>query len=123
MPRGQVNKSRELIKEVLEQEKYIGDTAELELAEIYLALDEQDLAAEQGLLAYKRAWADGLPFSWWSGLKRAEQVLTALGVELPEMLRSIRSKVEPVPYEDQIRSFIEELRVKKAAREENSAKD
>lgn len=86
-------------------------------AEVYLTLSEHDKAEEHAIAAYKSAWADGPPYVFWWSLERAKKVLAALNVEPPEMPPFDPNKVEPVPYEDEIRALIEELKAEKAAKE------
>ena len=107
---GRAIEARELISEVLEQEKILGDAMELEVAEVFLVLGETTKAAELALKGYQRAWADGLPFSWWEGLEKAKKVLAELGIDPPELPPFDPEKTPLVPYEDEVRTIIEETR-------------
>jgi hypothetical protein len=51
----------------------------------------------------KAAWADGPPYIRWYALERAKTTLAALDP----------AKVEKIPYEDEIRALVEELKAKK----------
>ena len=63
--------------------------------------------------ATKNSWADGPPFSYWWPLERSRRVLAELGetdeaaiqAEL-DLTPFDESKIESVPYEDEIRAFI-----------------
>jgi tetratricopeptide (TPR) repeat protein len=79
-------------------------------AEVYLALGDHQQAAQYATQAYKSAWADGPPFVWWWRLERARQVLEQVGAPIPDLPPFDESRIEKVPYEDEIYAFIEELR-------------
>ncbi|MBZ0283010.1 MAG: DUF4062 domain-containing protein [Anaerolineae bacterium] len=83
------------------------------VAKVYMLLDKHEIASHYALQAYKSAWADGLPYVWWWHLERAKKVLDALGQPYPDLPPFDPSKVEPIPYEAEIRAFIEELKAKK----------
>jgi tetratricopeptide (TPR) repeat protein len=84
-------------------------------AEVYLEVGDLDKAKDHALRAYEFAWADGPPhIDWWS-LERAKKVLARLGVPEPELPSFDPAKVEPIPFESEIRQVIEELKAKKAA--------
>lgn len=90
----------------------LGATA-LDTAEVHLELGNLDAAREPALRAYERAWAEGPPYVWWWQLQRARRVLEALGVAEPELPPFDPAKVEKIPYEDEIRRVIEELRAQR----------
>ena len=79
-----------------------------------------DKAREYGLKGYKLGWADGWPYVNWWILDRAKRVLAALG-ETDEtkiqaelgLMPFDESKVEKIPYEDEIRAVIADLEAKK----------
>lgn len=94
-------------------EEALGQTYKMEehdmyssLAEAYLTMDDKDLAKQYALEAYKWAWADGEPFSWWWGLKRSKAVLDALGEPYPDMPAYDESKIGKIAHEDEIRAYI-----------------
>ncbi len=87
-----------------------GNGPYLSAAEVYLTLNNREQAQKYALMAYEEAWADGLPYVWWWELERAKAVLDALGVAYPDLPPFDPAKVEPIPYEAEIRVFIEELR-------------
>jgi hypothetical protein len=89
---------------------------DLSAAEVYLLLGDHANAKESGLKAYEDAWADGEPdHAWWWYLKRARAVLKALNVPEPKLPLMNKSKDEKIPYEDEIRAFIEKLKAEKSA--------
>ncbi|MBN2305096.1 MAG: DUF4062 domain-containing protein [Anaerolineae bacterium] len=81
-------------------------------AEVFLALDERDIAAQHALDAYRLAWADGPPFAWWWSLERATRSLAALDLAPPDLPRYEPDSAAPLPHEDDIRARIEALRVR-----------
>lgn len=86
----------------------------IDAAEVWLGLGERDKARERALAAYKYGWADGPPYINWYMLKRAKKVLDTLGEPYPDLPPFDPSKVEPIPYETEIRAFIEELKREKS---------
>ncbi|MEE8301582.1 MAG: hypothetical protein V3S24_04005, partial [Candidatus Tectomicrobia bacterium] len=82
----------------------------VDIAETYLRLGDQDQARAYALEAYRHAWADGPPHVGWWELERTRTVLAELGEPEPVLPPFDPSRVEPVPYEDAIRDFIEEER-------------
>ena len=103
---GSYDEARRLIEEALASRDGIYDST----AEVYLALGEREKAAHYAIEAYKWAWADGPPHSWWWHLERAKKLLAELGIEPPAMPPFDPTNVEPIPYEDEIRAFIAELK-------------
>lgn len=97
---GRADEARRLVKE---SGRYI------DAAEVYLTLGDVEQARDYALAAYRWAWADGPPYVWWWSLERAKRVLAALDEPEPEMPPFDPDAVEPLPYEDEIRAFIEEL--------------
>jgi tetratricopeptide (TPR) repeat protein len=80
------------------------------VAETYMRLGDREQARAHALQAYRHAWADGPPHSWWWALKRTRAVLAELGESEPVLPRFDPSWMEPVPYEDEIRTFVAERR-------------
>lgn len=83
---------------------------DIDAAEVWLGLGEREKARERALEAYKDGWADGPPYIDWHYLERAKKVLDALGEPYPDLPPFDPSTVEPIPYEAEIRAFIEELK-------------
>ncbi|MBK8024384.1 MAG: DUF4062 domain-containing protein [Chloroflexi bacterium] len=90
---------------------------DLPRAETYLILlgDEGDRkkALEHAVKAHKRACGDGEPWVHRWELNRATAVFTALGEPAPPVPVYDESAREKIPYEDEIRAWIEELKTKK----------
>ena len=113
--------ARRVLEEALEEPNLeINAYLQCSAAEVYLALGEQTPAEEYALAAYKTAWADGPPYSRWWELQWAKKLLARLNVSEPNLPSFDPSKVEPIPYEKEIRAFIEKLKAKKKEREDNS---
>jgi tetratricopeptide (TPR) repeat protein len=85
-------------------------------AEVYLEVGDHDQAKQLALRAYEKAWADGPPHIWWWALERSKKVLAQLGVPEPELPPFDPAKVEPIPFEKEIRQVIEELKAEKAVK-------
>lgn len=112
---GNVSLARELIVEAVAQG---GLGVELAAAEVYLAMGNATEAMRHALPAYKEAWADGPPYALALELGRARAALKALGMPEPNLPPFDLAKVPPVPYEAEIRAFIEELRKEREQEEE-----
>jgi hypothetical protein len=67
-------------------------------------------AKRYALEAYKKAWADGPPYSFWWDLKRADSTLKELSVPKPPMPRFDPARMRSMPFENEIQKFIEELK-------------
>jgi hypothetical protein len=85
-------------------------------AEVYLESRDIKKAARHALNAYTEAWADGPPHSHYWELERSQQLLTRLGVAKPELPPFDPAKVEPIPYEAEIRAVIEGLKAENAGK-------
>lgn len=83
-------------------------------AEIYRLLGNSEKAKEYALRAYEAAWADGPPYIVWWDLKDSKALLDALGVPYPDLPPFDESKVVPLALEDELRAFIEELKLQQA---------
>ncbi len=77
------------------------------VAEAYLALGMKTEATEYADKAYRVAWADGAPFSWWRALERAKKVLDALGEPYPAMPPYDPGKIGKYPYQDEVEAILE----------------
>lgn len=104
---GKPDEARKLVEEGITR---------IDAAEVWLGLGEREKAQERGLAAYEYGWADGPPYIYWETLERAKKVLDALGVPYPDLPPYDPSKQEPIPYEAEIRAFIEELKSKRRTR-------
>ena len=94
------------------------DTKDWCLADAWLALGEREKAREHGLLGYEWAWADGPPHVNWRPLQRMKKLLDELGVEHPDLPPFDPATVEPLPHEEEIVAFIEELEAEQREQEE-----
>jgi len=98
------------------------DEAELynSATEVYRAMGDTDKATENAVNAYEIAWADGPPYINWYELETAKAHLDALGVPYPDMPAFDESKMDKLPYEDELRAYLEELKKEKAEKEDNN---
>lgn len=89
-------------------------------AEVYLELGDVEKAKGFALEAYERAWADGPPHILWWELERSRQLLARLGVPEPQLPPFDPAKVEPLPFEAEIRAAMEELKAEKAKKKKGA---
>jgi tetratricopeptide (TPR) repeat protein len=106
---GNIEPARETPERLAELE----DPPEISLAELFLALGDHARAMEYAKRGYKLAWADGMPYVQWWELERCRAVLHALGEPEPQLPPYDPSKATPLPFEAEVRAFIEELKAKK----------
>jgi tetratricopeptide (TPR) repeat protein len=83
-------------------------------AETRLALGDRGQAREFARQAYSVAWADGPPYIHRYYLKRCRELMAELGEPEPQLPPFDPNKVEPVPYEAEIRVVIERLTAERA---------
>jgi hypothetical protein len=93
----------------------------LALANLWLAIGDQDQAKKHALAAYKAAWADGEPYVWRYELNKARAILDQLGAEIPNLPPYDPAKDEKLPWEDELTAAIEKLRAEKEAKEAKEA--
>jgi tetratricopeptide (TPR) repeat protein len=86
-------------------------------AETYLALGDREQAREWVRRAYPLAWADGPPYIRWYELKRCRELMAKLGEPEPQLPSFDRTKVEPIPFEAEIRAVIAKLKAERAEAE------
>ena len=79
------------------------------LAELYLLLGDRAKARENALAGYRKAWADGPPYSFHWDLEACRKVLGALGEPEPVLPPFDPARTEPLPFEADVRSMIAEL--------------
>jgi len=108
---GKTEQARETAERIAELE----DPPAVELAELFLALNDHAKAREHALRGYHEAWADGMPYVNWWNLQRCRVVLQVLGEPEPQLPPFDPSKAKPLPFEAELRKFIEELKAKKNA--------
>jgi tetratricopeptide (TPR) repeat protein len=83
-------------------------------AETWLALGDREQARKLVRKAYALAWADGPPYIRWYELKRCRELMAELGEPEPQLPPFDPAKVEPIPYEAEIRALIEKLKARAA---------
>ncbi len=83
---------------------------ELALAELWLAIGNQEQAKKHALAAYKVAWADGEPYVFRYELNKATALLHQLGVPLPQLPPYDPAKDIPFPWEAQVEALLEKER-------------
>lgn len=117
---GQFDEALSLIDEAGRGAVVEFDEAELHncATEVYRAMGEPTKATENAINAYKIAWADGPPYANHWQLEQAKAHLHGLGVKYPDMPKFDASKQEKLPYEDELRAYLEELRRAKDAEDE-----
>jgi hypothetical protein len=89
-----------------------GKHVALAAVEVYTALGEQAEARRYVDAAYREAWADGPPYAFYHELGRIRAALKTLGLPEPQLPPFDPARVPPLPDEDEIRAFIEELKRK-----------
>jgi hypothetical protein len=93
------------------------------LAELWLALGNQDKARQYALKAYKEASAEGEPYVYRYDLNKAAALLTQLGVEIPQLSPYDPAKDEKLPWEDKVVERIEQLKMEKLEKEKIEQKE
>jgi hypothetical protein len=94
----------------------------IDAAEAYHALGDGESCKAVLLPAYQWAWADGPPYVNWWKLERCRKLIAALGLDEAAIQQQLgctpfdESKVEKIPYEDEIVALIERLEQAKAKR-------
>jgi hypothetical protein len=96
-----------------EAREALAESDPLFAAETWLALGDREQARECALEAYPRAWGDGPPYAHWYYLKRCRELLAELGEAEPRLPPFDPAKVEPVPFEAEIRAAIEKLKAQR----------
>src|ERR1019366_6003773 len=106
---GKIDQARETAERIA----LLEDPPEISLAELFLALGDRTKALEFVARGYRQAWADGMPYVDWRNLQRCRAVFEALREPEPQLPPFDRSKATPLPFEAEVRAFIEELKAKK----------
>lgn len=86
------------------------------LAELWLALGDDDRALHHALAAYREAWADGMPYVRRYELDMSRALLERLGVEVPALPPYDPATAEPLPFEDILVAYIDKLKAERAER-------
>jgi hypothetical protein len=87
------------------------------LGELWLTIGDHQQAKKYALLAFHESWADGEPFVRRHELKKAMDLLERLDVEIPSLLPYNLAKAEKLPWEDEVVTAIEKLRLEKSTKE------
>lgn len=83
------------------------------LASAYLEIGDAERARHYALEGYRWAWADGPPYSRHWELERCREVLRTLDEPEPSLPPFDPKAVEPIPYEQEIRALITDLKKKR----------
>ncbi|HEV7668758.1 MAG TPA: DUF4062 domain-containing protein [Thermoanaerobaculia bacterium] len=86
------------------------------LAELWIAISNEERAKKHALSGYKWAWADGEPYVRRYELNKSRELLERLGVEIPNLPPYDPEKDEKLPWEDEVAAAIERLRAEKEHR-------
>jgi len=86
----------------------------VELALPYFHLGHHDLARDRALAGYRKAWADGPPYSRWWELNQCRNVLTLLAEPEPQLPTFNPNNVLRLPYEGKIKEFINKIKLTEA---------
>ncbi len=82
-------------------------------AEAWRSLGDLEQMRCCALNAYRWAWGEGPPYINWYGLERSRALLKELGEPEPQLRPFDPSKVQPIPYEAEIRAAIARLKAEK----------
>ncbi len=85
-------------------------------AETHRALGDVAQARVCALNAYRGAWGEGPPYIKWFSLERSRALLRDLGEPEPTLPAFDPTKVQPIPFEKEIRAAIASLKAERAAR-------
>jgi hypothetical protein len=85
-----------------------------DLAALWLVSGNPEQAKKHALVAFKWAWADGEPFVRRHELNKARALLEQLGAEIPDVPPYDPVMDEKLPWEDEVASAIDRLRVNKS---------
>ncbi|MBV9759398.1 MAG: DUF4062 domain-containing protein [Acidobacteriaceae bacterium] len=94
--------------------------ANLELAELWLAIGDRERARKHALAAYRWSWADGEPYVFRYNLNKARALLEQLGAEIPDLQPYDPAKATKFPWEDQLIAALEKLRAEKKPQRKTS---
>lgn len=83
------------------------DPPYLPLAELYLAVGENENARRQAHAAYKKAWGVGAPYVDWKTLQQARTVFAALGDPEPQLPAFDSTDQKPLAFESKLRAYLE----------------
>lgn len=93
------------------------------LAELWLALGDDEQAKTHALAAYKWAWADGEPYVNRYELTKTAELLERMNVPVPRLPAYDPAKDEKFPWENDVRAAIEKLRSEKEGKASEKAEE
>nr|WP_294514338.1 hypothetical protein [uncultured Rhodopila sp.] len=76
------------------------------LADLYLELGEGDKALHHTIEGYKRAWADGPPYTFYWDLQTCRNVLQALNEPEPQLPPHDPARFKPIEFEADIHRLL-----------------
>lgn len=94
----------------MEMERISGMCPAFELGELWRMLGNVDAAAECATAAFKSAFADGEPYVHRYRLEQAEDLMSRLGIEVPDVPRFDPNCIRSFPWESDVRQVIERLK-------------
>jgi tetratricopeptide (TPR) repeat protein len=118
---GHTTEARETLAEAEEVWDGLLPRFPLFAAEAWLVLGDRNQARESIRQAYRSAWADGPPYIHWYYLKQCRELMAELGEPEPQLPPFDPDKVEPIPYEAEIRAVIERLKAERAKEKADEA--
>jgi hypothetical protein len=83
------------------------------LARLWIAIGEPDAAKPHALATYKGSWGAGKPYAYHFGLSKATDLLTQLGVPIPNLPPFDPATDPKFPWEDEVIGSIEKLRIER----------
>jgi len=86
------------------------DVSHLNVAALWLAIDDREQARKYAVEAYRWAWSDGEPYVHRYSLNKARALLEQLGVEIPALPPYDPARDEKLPWEDEVAAAIKKLR-------------
>jgi tetratricopeptide (TPR) repeat protein len=113
---GQLHEPQQQVEELSQA----SEAAHAVLAELWLAVGDDGRARHHALVAYQKAWADGVPHVYRHALDTARALLERLGVEVPVLPAYDPSKAETLPFEDVVVAYIEKLRAERAVEDQEA---
>ena len=83
------------------------DPPYLPLADLYLAVGENENARRQAHAAYKKAWGVGAPYVDWKTLQQARTVFAALGDPEPQLPAFDSASQKPLAFDSKLRAYLD----------------
>jgi tetratricopeptide (TPR) repeat protein len=108
--------------EIAKRISAVDDPPHVQLAELYLALDDKLKAHEHALAGYRRAWGDGPPYALHWDLEDCRKVLIALGEPEPQLALFDPARVQPFDFEPDLHRLIEKKKAEIEEEKRNDAK-